>query len=406
MNVAPGNWGRRSVRVSLLCLLAAAALGCRQEEQSAPPSRPAPVQEEQPAEQGRTAPAKDAPNLLLLTLDTTRADRLGCYGYAAAQTPALDAIAARGVRVEQAYCAVPLTLPSHVSLLTGTYPPANGIRVNGGGMLSAELPTLAEEFQIRGYRTGAFVAAWVLSATFGLDRGFDHYDDDVGGHDGSTEIGSERPADAVCDAALDWLDRQPDVPFFAWVHFFDPHTPYAPPPGYRQASADPYDGEITFMDAQLGRLTAWLDERQLREKTLIVVAGDHGESFDEHGETEHGMLIYDTTLHVPLIFSFPARLPAGTVLSTGGRLTDVFPTVADLLGWKAPPGTDGISLTPALRAGEGRFPTTYAESRYPRQSFGWAALRSLITAEWKYIDAPQPELYDRDGDAQELTNLI
>ena len=347
----------------------------------------------------------DAPNVLLITLDTTRADRLGCYGYSKALTPVLDALAGSGVRFENAFCQAPLTLPSHASLLTSTYPPSNGLRFNASGVLSDAVPTLAAAFKDRGYRTGAFVAAWVLNSTFGLNRGFDCYDDkfDI---DPSAPGGEERPADAVCDAALAWLNQAPQQPFFAWVHFFDPHLPYQAPPAFREKLADPYDAEIAFMDSQIRRLLDWLDAGKCRDRTLVVAAGDHGEAFGEHGETSHGIFLYNTTVHVPLLFSFPSHLAAGRTVSAGVRLIDIAPTILDLMKWEPGPNMQGDSLLPALEGREFAFLPSYSETDYPRSGFGWAPLYCYTTQQWKYIDAPRPELYDRAADPEELKNLV
>lgn len=348
----------------------------------------------------------DAPNVLLITLDTTRADRLGCYGYADAHTPALDALAASGVRFARAYCHVPLTLPSHISLFTGTFPPTHGISMNAGGILSREVPTITEAFQERGYRTGAFVGAWVVNGAFGLERGFEYYDDaEVTADDLMDITGQQRPADQVCDSALAWLEAEPGRPFFVWVHFFDPHWPYKAPTSYTQKCPDPYDAEIAFVDHQVSRLMAWLTATNLRDKTLVVAAGDHGEAFGEHGELEHGMFLYDPTTLVPLIFSFPGTLPAGTVVAKGGRLVDVFPTIVGLLGWPSPEGVDGVSMAAACRTGQGEFEPVYVEAKHSLFGFGWAALYSLITERYKFIDAPTPELYDLDADPAESVNL-
>ncbi|MBU0719358.1 MAG: sulfatase-like hydrolase/transferase [Planctomycetes bacterium] len=346
------------------------------------------------------------PSVLLITLDTTRADRLGCYGYKAAQTPSLDALAATGVKFDQAYCQVPLTLPSHASLLTGTYPRTNGIRINGVSALGSDIPTLAEVFANRGYRTGAFIGAWVLDSMFGLDRGFQRYDDDLEANDHSPAPLTERRADVVCDRALAWLKQDSETPFFAWVHFFDPHEPYAPPLPYRERLPDPYDGEIAFMDSQVQRLVAYLDASGLRQRTLLVAAGDHGEAFNEHEETQHGLFVYDTTMHVPLILSFPPAVPGGAVIGEGVRLVDVFPTIVDLLGWDLPEGLEGASLKAACENGPGDFLPIYGESHYAHLSYGWSPLKSLTTADWKYIEAPRAELYSRHGDPDELMNII
>ena len=348
----------------------------------------------------------DRPNVLLITLDTTRADRIGCYGYADARTPALDAIAGAGVRFQQAFCQVPLTLPSHASLLTGLYPPTTGLHFNGGGILSDDFTTLAEVFKGRGYRTGAFIGAWVLNSTFGLSQGFDRYDDHVGGDDESSAANQERPADQVCDGALAWLDEQRETPFFAWVHFFDPHHPYAPPADFRKAVTDPYDGEIAFADSQIHRLLDWLDACRLRPRTLIVVAGDHGEAFREHGETEHGLFLYDTTMHVPLLFSYPSRLPRGKTVSAVVRLIDVMPTILDLMDWPAVDDLPGKSLRAAVETDVFDSVPAYGETVYPTIAFGWASLHSYTAPRWKFIDAPRPELYDRIADPGEFNNVI
>ena len=364
---------------------------------------------EKPATETLPLPLNDALdlNVLLVTLDTTRADRLGCYGHAAARTPALDGLAASGVRFERAYCQVPLTLPSHTCLLTGTYPPTNGIHVNGAAIVGKDIPTLAEAFQKRGYRTGAFLSAWVLNAAFGLDRGFDRYDDRVGGDaDDSGVVHQERSAKRTAEAALAWLGEKPAGRFFAWVHFFDPHHPYTPPSPFDRDLEDPYDGEIAFMDSQFARLLEWLDQSGLRERTLIVVVGDHGEAFGEHGETEHGLFLYNSTTRVPLIFSLPTRVARTRALDVDAQLADVAPTILDLLDMQPLAGAQGRSLRPALETGTMPFEPIYAESDYARVGFGWASLRSFTTQAWKYIDAPRPELYDRAADPDELANVL
>ena len=379
----------RHSHIGAILLLTSVFAGCRRQEV------------DQPAR-----PGADAPSVLLITLDTTRADRLKPYGYEVGETPTLEALAQSGVRFEQAFCQVPLTLPSHVSLLTGTYPTTNGVRINGTHGLGDGVQTLAEVFKKKGYRTGAFVAATVLDSVFGLDRGFDVYEDRMGGGNDPLLTALERPADKLCDAALSWLGAVSEVPFFAWVHFFDAHSPYDPPEPFRGRLADPYDGEIAFVDSQIRRLLDWLEVHELRERTLIVVAGDHGEAFGEHGEAEHGLFVYSTTMHVPLIFSFPSSLPDGQVIRAGVGLIDVFPTVVDLMGWAVPTGLEGVSLLPACKTGRMDFLPVYGESEYSKLAYGWAGLRSLTTARWKYIDAPRPELYDRPNDPAERNNVI
>ena len=346
------------------------------------------------------------PHLLLITLDTTRADRLGCYGYTRARTPVLDGIASSGVLIEDALTPVPITLPAHASLFTSRLPPECGIHVNGEIGLAPHVPVLAEILHDRGYRTGAFVSASVLNGLFGLDRGFDLYDDDLsraGG--GPDEAIQERRADAVVDAALRWLDTADAAPFFCWVHLFDPHFPYEPPATYLAPEVHPYDGEIAFMDRQIGRLVDWLDARALRAKTLIVVAGDHGESLGEHGEATHGFLVYDATLRVPLMFSWPDVLPAGRRIEGPASLVDVMPTVLEMLGVAVPQDASGRSLQPRFTGGPPAEAACYGEAGTGRHQFGWAEVRCLTTQRWKYIRAPAPELYDRRQDPRELNDI-
>ncbi len=346
-------------------------------------------------------PTANAPSVLLITLDTTRADRIGAYGYGEAVTPALDSLAASGTLFEHAFAQVPLTLPSHGSLLSGTYPATNGTRINGVALNAEGIPLLAQVFQDHGYRTGAFVSCVVLESVFGLDRGFDLYDDDLGDPDAV-----ERPANEVSDAALAWLGQSEKQPFFAWVHFYDPHAPYEPPPEYASADVSPYDGEIAFVDAQIGRLVRWLDDHNRLDNTLIIVAGDHGESLGEHGEPQHGFFVYDSTMRVPLVFTFPTKIPAGVSISEVVGLVDAYPTIMELLEWDAPAGLEGMSLTGTWNGTTAESSAVYGETYYPRSAFGWAPLRSLVTKEWKYVAAPRPELYDRLRDAGELTNVL
>ncbi len=345
-------------------------------------------------------------NVLLVTLDTTRADRLGCYGYDTAETPNLDKLAAEGVRFDRAYAQAPLTLPSHASLLTGKYPPELGMRINGGGRLSGDIPTLATELKGEGYRTGAFVAAAVLSKAYGLERGFDIYDDDMS-DTGAGVLVAERPGDQVCDAALEWLAESPEGPFFAWIHLFDPHHPYNPPDPYRSKFSDPYDGEIAFTDAQVGRLLQRLQDLKLTDRTLVVVAGDHGEAFGEHQEKQHGLFVYESTMRVPLIVVSPKSVQVGLVIDGVVELVDIMPTVLELAGMKDVPEVSGQSLVAAMRdpaSAVGQY--AYGESQYPRMSFGWASLVSLTSDRWKYIRAPRQELYDLRADPSEEENII
>ena len=342
-------------------------------------------------------------NVLLITLDTTRADRLGCYGWKPAETPALDALAGQGTLYANALTPVPLTLPSHATLLTGLLPPEHGLRINGAGRLPADVPTLAERLAARGYLTAAFPASIVLAKGFGLDRGFQTYDDRMQpSADKLDPYSRENPGNVVCDRALDWLAAHARRPFFVWVHFYDPHQPYAPPEPYRGRHADPYDGELAFVDAQVGRLVAFIDGRGLRRRTLIVVAGDHGEAFGEHQEKGHGAMVYNATLRVPLILSQPGRVPAGEVRRQWVSLADLAPTVAAVVGLKDRRMNRGRSLL--ANGGDER--ACYGESEMLYREYGWAPLRCLTLTRWKYIDAPEPELYDVLEDPGETRNRV
>lgn len=341
---------------------------------------------------GTVEPARaTGPSVLLVTLDTTRADRLGCYGHTAAKTPNLNALARDGVRFARAVAATPLTLPSHATLLSGLHPSAHGVHVNKLGSMHPDVRSLAEEFQDRGYRTGAFLASFVLHEKFGLARGFDTYEDIEG---------VQRPGNEVVDAALTWLDGDAEAPFFAWVHLFDAHDPYHPPPGFRDGFEHPYDGELAFVDAQIGRLLAWLDGRGLGAETIVVIAGDHGESLGEHGEDTHGMFLYDSTMHVPLILRGPG-ISAGTVVDPVVGMIDVAPTLYELFGWPVPAALEGRSLARALAGEELHAQPVFMESEHPLL-FGWAPLTGVVTDEWKFIEAPRPELYRLGAEEEDL----
>ncbi len=338
-------------------------------------------------------------NVLLVTLDTTRADRLGCYGWTAARTPALDALARRGTLFENAVAQVPMTLPSHATLLTGRYPRELGIRLNGQAALTPEHPTLASAFKAHGYETAAFVAAFVLDSRFGLNRGFDVYDDEVG------EGVLMRRADAVTDRALAWLRGVERRPFFVWVHYFDPHKPYDPPEAFRAIGKDAYDGEVAFVDSQILRILRWLEESGFADDTLVVVAGDHGESFGEHGEEGHAMFLYQTNLRVPLLLAHPRLRGRGAHVGETVELADVFPTVLDLFGWSPPRDLLSRSLAPALQGEALADRESYAESHYVRHTYGWAEQRSLTDRRFKYVSSTRPELFDLAADRGEAHNL-
>ena len=366
----------------------------------------------------RALPA-GAPNLLLISIDTLRADHLGCYGAASAVTPNLDALAASGVRFEHAFTVAPLTLPAHVSLMTGLYPAHHGVRHNGLFALPGAERTLAEELSDAGYRTGAVIGSVVLARRYGLAQGFASYDD-AGFRMRSVSGFLERRAEDVVDHALAWLGGAASpggAPFFAWLHFFDPHASYSPPPPFAERFADrPYDGEIAYVDAQLGRLLQTLRASGQLANTLVAVVGDHGESLGEHGELTHGYTLYDATLRVPLILAGPG-LPAGHVESGVVSLVDVAPTLLALLGRAPLASADGIDLSRAIRdAGAGFHESTvpagppervaFAETLAGRYDHGWSELHAARSADHLFVRAPRPELYELAADPREEHNLL
>ncbi len=348
-------------------------------------------------------------NVLLVTIDTLRADHVGAYGGVGGLTPTIDRLAAGGLRVETVYAHVPLTLPSHTALMTGAYPFVNGVRDNGSFRFDGTRPTLASELKTAGYRTGAFVSAFVLDARFGLNAGFDVYDDTFGSRSAGGELSVlERPAPAVLDAAARWIgstDNQPAAPWFAWVHLYDPHEPYDPPEPFRSRfEHDPYSGEVAFADASLGVMLDSLRAGGQLAHTVVVVASDHGESLGEHGERTHGLFGYDATLRVPLVVSAPPAIAPG-VLRGPARLVDVMPTVLDWVGVPAA-ATDGRSLRPFIDAGRPLDDVdVYFEALNANLTRHWAPLTGLVARGLKVIDLPTRELYDLAADPREQTNL-
>jgi arylsulfatase A-like enzyme/Tfp pilus assembly protein PilF len=349
-------------------------------------------------------------NVLLVTLDTTRADRLGCYGFKGIETPTLDRIAREGVLFEHAVAPAPLTLPAHSSLFTSKLPPAHGVRDNGGFFLSERETTMAERLNSRGFRTGGFVGAYVLDHKWGIAQGFEKYFDnfDLSKYRSVSLSSVERRGDEVADHAIEWLDSVRTSKFFAWVHFYDAHSPYDPPEPYKSRYSDrPYAGEIAFVDSQVGRLMTWLEANQLLEKTIVVVMGDHGESLGEHGEGTHGFFVYEGTLHVPLLIRAPYDALRGRTVADVVRSVDVQPTVLDLLGIRSTETFEGQSLTSLMTGARSELGLeAYAEAVYPRFHFGWSDLKTLRAGRYKYIEAPRPELYDLEADPKETTNIL
>ena len=355
----------------------------------------------------RPAPPAPPPTVLLLTLDTTRADRLGCYGFAGVETPNLDALCRDGVVFDNATAVVPLTFPSHSSMFTGLLPPHHGVRDNGGFFLDDARTTLAERLRDAGYATGAFIGAWVLESRWGLAQGFQHYDDTFQlSKYKIVSLGTvQKTGDEVMDAALAWLKGVKKGRYFAWVHLYDPHAPYEPPePFATRYAGTPYVGEIAYTDKVLGRLVTWLKDNGQMDRTIVLVVGDHGESLGEHGEGAHAFFVYGSTTHVPLIVRTPWSLSGRRAARVSG--VDVMPTVLDLVGLPPQPGLDGRSLARLMFDPQARLERpAYSETYFPRYHYGWQQLRAMRDDRYTYVEAPEPELYDLAADAGETTNV-
>jgi len=358
---------------------------------------------------GTGGPARDEVNVLLITLDTTRADHLGTYGNRRVATPHLDTLAGEGVVFERATTSAPLTLPAHASLMTGSWPMDHGVRDNVGFQLGDEQLTLAELLARNGFATFGAVGSFILHRWTGIAQGFADFDDRFETDDGrrSNQLTAQRDGATVAAAAIAWWEAHPGQRFFVWTHFYDPHHPYEPPAEFaRRYPADPYAGEVAYTDSLVGRLLDDLRERGLYESTLIVVVADHGEGLGDHDEPDHGIFLYDTTLRVPLIVRVPGAEYRGRV-ETLACLADVMPTVVDYLGLPLPDDLRGRSLLAAMSGHEGDADAlAYGEAFYARFHYGWAELRSMRDDRFKYIDAPRPELYDLRQDPGELLNVI
>jgi arylsulfatase A-like enzyme/Flp pilus assembly protein TadD len=355
-----------------------------------------------------TAAAKPAPtvNVVVITIDTLRPDHLGCYGYKLIRTPNIDALASDSVRFLRAYTPVPVTLPAHTVIFTGTYPTLSGMHDFSGNKLNPNQLTLAAVLKQQGYVTGAVIGSAVLDSRFGLNRGFDYYYDhfDFNRLQESNLEEMERPGNVVADLALDWLGKNYHNKFFLWMHLYDPHYPYRPPGPYSEQYKDrPYDGEIAFADAQVGRLIAFLKAKDLYRNTVIVLSGDHGESLGEHREKTHGFFIYNATLHVPVIIHLPQDRSAKTVPDLVS-LADLMPTILADLKVDVPAQVQGRSLLPLMTL-KNDSRSLYAETFLPRLHFNWSELRSVETENYQFIDAPKPELYDLSKDPDETLNL-
>lgn len=350
-------------------------------------------------------PYEGAP-IIVISIDTLRADHLPAYGYRDVETPALDALAADGIRFDNAYSHYPLTLPSHSSLLSGLLPTRHGVRDNAGYSFAVdEHPFLPRLFAQAGYATAGFVSSYVLRAETGLGDGFDVYDSDIEFEAGSSLGSAQRPGLETAARAAAWVREHQAEPFFLFLHLYEPHTPYAPPEPYASRySKKPYDGEIATADAILGGFVNELERLGLYDDAVVVLVGDHGEGLGDHGEKEHGVFLYRSTLHVPFLLKLPGRELAGTVVEQPVGLVDVLPTLARIAGIEAPEGLDGRTLLPPGDDAGGR--AIYAESYYPRLHFGWSDLQALYESRHAYIHAPEPELYDLAADPGQRRNVM
>jgi choline-sulfatase len=382
---------RRVYLAGLLCLA-----GCGSKQPAAVPSS-----EEIP----RLRPL----NVVVVTVDTLRADHLHCYGYQKIETPALDALAQRGTLFENAVAQTPLTPPSHASIFTGQNPTVHNVRNTGGFVLQSSSHPLARILQEQGWDTAAFIGSAVLKKLFGFNNGFAVYDDEMPRPGKRNEVREdpERKASVTVDRAIGWLNqRRTDKPFFLWVHIYDPHIPYQPPAEFAQKyKGRPYDGEIAYADQQIARLFEAVGKKSPADQTVTAVLADHGESLGEHGEHTHGVFIYDSTLRIPFIISGPG-IPAGLRVKQQARTIDFLPTLLELMGGRAPKYVEGLSLVPAFSGKSVPTDISYAETLYPKMNMNWSELRAIRTNHWKYIRAPRPELYDLTSDPGETSNVI
>jgi len=348
-------------------------------------------------------------NYIIISVDTLRADRIGCYGFSDVKTPTMDMFASRGVKFEKCFAQTPLTLPSHTSLLTGTYPTFHGVRDNGGFLVPQEMTTLTELMKQNGYQTSAFVAAYVLDSKWGLDQGFDYYFDnfDLSKYKTISLGNVQRPGDEVMDQVIPWLEEHKQQKFFTWIHLYDPHTPYEPPSPYSEMYPNrPYIGEIAYTDSQIARLWDYLEENGLVNNTILVFTSDHGESLGEHRESGHGFFIYQAGIHVPLIFVTPFEHIYGLSRSSVVSLVDLMPTILELAQVPIPIQVQGKSLLPQFFSVGKDEDFSYSETYYPRFHFGWSELKSYQNERFKLIVAPKLELYDLSNDPEELNNIV
>jgi len=366
------------------------------------------------------APAAPRPNVVLITIDTLRADHLPAYGYRKLDTPAIDSLAKDGALFERALAHAPITLPSHTSILTGLYPITHGVRNNGDFYLRDEVPTLAQMLKQNGYQTAAFVSAFLLDSRFGLGKGFDVYDDSTTSRVSRArpDLVKERKAAETTAAAVRWLEANYPLggakaePFFLWAHYFDPHLDYNPPEPYRSRyRSNLYDAEIAYADSQVGVLLDELKKLGRYRDTLLILTADHGESLGEHGEAAHSVFIYDATQRIPFIVKLPREAAAGARLKALARHVDIVPTVIDAanlrgLALSALHAMPGRSLLGVINGAAGEEGLSYAEAYLPKDYYGWAAPESVDDGRYKYIQLPRPEFYDLSRDPRERENLV
>ena len=346
---------------------------------------------------------KDPLNVLLITVDTLRADRLSCYSKEHLTTPNIDRLASRGALFTRAFAHTSTTLPSHANILLGTTPLSHGVHDNSNFIVREEFTSLAEHLKTYGYSTAAFIGAYPLDSRFGISQGFDLYDDNYDVRDIKTDTGGERTAEIVVDRAVQWLKEQ-NSPWFLWVHCWDPHAPYDPPEPFKSKFADnPYDGEVSYVDHVMGKLFAYLETKSLWDRSLVIFTGDHGESLWEHDEETHGIFAYNSTIWIPLIIHTPGTKSRKVEQKVAH--VDIFPTVCEALDIKRPDFLQGMSLMPALRGKKIRERPIYFESLYPFYSRGWAPLRGYIDTDEKFMESPIPELYNLKDDFGEKKNL-
>jgi len=352
-------------------------------------------------------------NIIVFTIDTLRADHLECYGYDEVKTPNINRLAGEGILFKYTIAQTPLTLPSHSSIFTGAYPLYHGVRDNGSFYLEEDQTTLAEVLKDKGYATAAFVAAFVLDSRWGLQQGFDHYYDnfDLTKYKTVSLDAVQRRGDEVLVEAYKWLEENHKKKFFAWIHLYDPHTPYDPPEPYKSQYSGKrfglYDGEIAYVDQLIGEFRTFMEEQKLLDRTLVVFTGDHGESLGEHKESAHGFFIYDASVRVPLIIRFPGNKLSNTVLDNQVRSIDIMPTLLHLVNAEVPESVQGKSLLSLMLNKEaGDELQAYSETCWPRYHYGWSELKFLRLGQYKFIDAPKPELYDVMEDPGEMDNIV